>query len=162
MNDLESKIKKTNTTRDVFLESTEGLALSMLTSSCAPDVQNITDLYGDLMIGLNSAAQDVRDIKSILYCDKFSPLWAAGFDEAICREGANAVMWTFYSFLVVSMCGMVLFSLRAARNDVEILSQDQGMDVGFGSPPNSPMRDFGKIYPREIDSGVPAHKSHRR
>ena len=120
--------------------------------ACIADEQEILESSVFLGTNLDLIMENIKDLKMELNCGAVGPFWNNGVEEAICREGATALLWTFYSLIVVSICGMALFSLRAARNDVEVTFSEKHEEFdepwrNKGRANLSPRSASGKVVP---------------
>ena len=101
---------------------------------------------------LDLIMEEIGNFKARINCEKLHPLWKEGIEDVVCTEGVHAIMWTFYSFIIVTICGMLIFSLRAARNDVEVTFEEEG-DNGLESWEKGRGRNSmhhhksGRVYP---------------
>lgn len=126
LNDYENKIQRTKAANIDFISTITQPNFEILGQACVKGQSEVLQMSVLLGSNLDIIMGNIKDLKMNLSCDLINPIWNDGIEELICMEGANALMWTFYSFLVVSICGMSLFSLRSARNDVEVTFSEEG------------------------------------
>ena len=119
--------------------------------ACVADKQEILESSVFLGTNLDQIMEGIKNVKMNLNCGNIGPIWNEGAEEAVCREGANALIWTFYSMIVVSVCGLALFSLRAARNDVEVTfsEKDEEFEEAWRNDSRRSLspRSHGKVVP---------------
>ena len=123
---------------------------------CIGSQQDILNLSIVLGNKLDAIMENIKELKMSLNCGVLQPVWNDGIEEAMCKEGVNAIIWTFYSFLLVSFCGLALYSLRAARHDVKVAFTEKKEGFEEDSWKNGRMGTAscsmnGKVTPYEFE-----------
>jgi hypothetical protein len=100
-----------------------------LTESQATDLQRGAELLHNSSQALSNDWTDVRDI---MECKTFNPIYTVIVHEAICVDGVEGLDWLFPTCLLLAIFAMLMLTFRAALYPVKRPpKRDTGLDVGF-------------------------------
>jgi hypothetical protein len=100
-----------------------------LTETQATDLQRGADLLHNSSHALND---DWIDVRNIMECKVFNPIYTVIVHEAICVDGAGGLEWLFPSCLLLAIFAMLMLTFRAALYPVKRpMKRDVGLTEGF-------------------------------
>ena len=79
-------------------------------------------------------------------CDTILPIYASVFYEGTCKYSISAVMWVFSGFLIASVFGLIMITLRSSYKQTVYLTPVDAMDLRL-SAADSP----GEQVVQEVD-----------
>ena len=155
LNDYENKVQKAKSANIQYISVVTRPNYNEFGVECMDGEQDILNLAVVLGNKLDMIMDNIKELKMSLNCGVLEPVWNDGIEEAMCKEGVNAIIWTFYSFLLVSFCGLALYTLRAARNDVEVAftEKEEEFEDSWknGRRGTTPRSMNGKVTPYEYE-----------
>ena len=100
-----------------------------LTETQATDLQRGAELLHNSSHVLNS---DWIDVRNIMECKVFNPIYTVIVHDAICVDGVGGLQWLFPTCLLLAIFAMLMLTFRAALYPVKRpLKRDVGLDAGF-------------------------------
>lgn len=120
----------------------ENIQARNFTQVCSPKDQEIANSFIAVFNDFSTALRSISSAASYLSCQQISPIYNQAFNQQLCTSSIASLMWTMWSLLVISVCGMMMITLRAVavpsvRNVVEdSVMTGSGQDKQLGMAEN--------------------------
>jgi hypothetical protein len=97
-------------TGESFLENIQA---RNFTHVCSPKDQEIANSFIAVFNDFSIALRSISTAASNLSCQQISPIYNQAFNHQLCSSSVASLMWMMWSLLVISVCGMMMITLRA-------------------------------------------------
>jgi hypothetical protein len=119
------------------------VTLGRLTALCGEDYTSVQILAEAVITRLETLVRAAFGVVAALSCENIAPLYTSTFYNGTCEYSVEGVTWTFASFLVIAVFGMLMITFRSAYLPTEDADDDKFQSM-------APM-DYTEAYEVEYD-----------
>ncbi len=98
---------------------------------------------------MGSLIKDAQLARQLLACDNIVPIYTTTMYTTACDYSVSALAWSFAAFLVISLFGMIMITLRTSWHDVMIINDFEAKNLEPLGYPES-------AAPDDDDDNLPA------
>ena len=114
--DLDKAIASTDTAVSVISGNQD-----LLVEECGQSFDNVLNLVEKMNTNLRLLQRQAELSLDLIKCENINSLYVNTIHEAGCTYSVNAMAWIFASTLIISVCGLIMITLRSAYYSVEYL-----------------------------------------
>ena len=116
LNELDNAVESTNDAISAVQDNQE-----QLEEECGRNFDNVLQIVKDMNDNLKSLQRQADLSLDLIKCENINQLYVNTVHEAGCTYSVDALIWTFASSLVISVCGLIMIMLRASYYPTEYL-----------------------------------------
>jgi hypothetical protein len=117
--DYEVELEQVNATVTELQRAIQKVTLDRLAAVCGEGIRTTASLVQELATRLARLVAASLGVVNSLACERIVPLYTTTFYSGTCNYSVQGVTWTFASFLVIAVFGMLMITFRTAYMPVE-------------------------------------------
>lgn len=106
------------------------VTLDGLTEICGEDYSSIQVLAEAVISRLAQLVKAATGVVAALSCENIAPLYTSAVYNGACEYSIEGVTWTFASFLVIAVFGMLMITFRSAYLPTQDADDDKFQAMG--------------------------------
>uniref|UniRef100_A0A7R9W4W9 Uncharacterized protein n=1 Tax=Pseudictyota dubia TaxID=2749911 RepID=A0A7R9W4W9_9STRA len=154
-NDLGEAIDSTTT----FSNSLDAVGMEDLNRLCGTDFSDVAEQLVEIRRNLETLIGSASRGLQLLSCESLNSLYVNTFHEGTCTYSVSGFAWVFASLLIVSICGMIMITLRSAVYDVVWLEDQAEIEGERGRRSGKEYFDDDHDAIEHTETGVYADES---